>query len=144
MKGLHGGQHSSSLGSPLLSMCMWEVSWKKGPLAQDLDTLMSVTTRPAELVTSHIVVFMFSHSHQPPESKGNIKQSPGSCWLHKQSDWGMATRRECGGHDITVSKLTGSLLLLLWHCVLYLYLQVCHCIPAEAGAWCHANEPSSR
>ena len=52
---------------------------KKGPLAQDLDTLMSVTTQPAELVTSHIVVFMFSHSHQPPESKGNIKQSPGSC-----------------------------------------------------------------
>ena len=36
---------------------------KKGPLAQDLDTLMSVTTGPAELVTSHIVVFMFS---QPP------------------------------------------------------------------------------
>ena len=47
---------------------------KKGPLAQDLDTLMS----PVELVTSHIVVFMFSR-HQPLESKGNIKQSPGSC-----------------------------------------------------------------
>ena len=98
MKGLHGGQLSSSLGSPLLSM--WE-----GLLAQD-PRYADERDHPASWTCdkSHCCVYVFP---QPPAAgiKGEHQTVARKLLTPQTIRLGAWRHAGCGGHDITGSLL---------------------------------------